>query len=128
MYEEQTTCVDLEEDLMVAVLEQAKDDLLHTKRGSPGKRGKLSPSVRLRMEAYDWFMVDAVDHNKRLWPFSFTSICEYLDIDPDRFRREVFKQAMNPPQKVIVKDVTPTPVALTIETVTAVVHQWPNVY
>ena len=85
----------LERDLAIGVLDQAIEDFLHAK--------KLD--IRHKTDAYHWFMADDIDHSGKLWLFSFTAICEQLDIDPDSVRKRLFKQAMNPVKKVESKTV-----------------------
>ena len=63
-----------EKDLMIAVLADAIEDY---------KKYLAADSPRFR-QAQDWLFVDDAD---RL--FSFTSICEILDLSPTRIRRQL---------------------------------------
>jgi len=69
-----------EKELLLHILEQAKDDLAV-------KRPRTTKQKREKEEAYRWFKQRHSD-----WFFSFYSICEELDVDPDRMRRLIFKQ------------------------------------
>ena len=83
----------LERELAIGVLDQAIEDFLHAK--------KLD--IRHKIDAYHWFMADDTDHSGRLWLFSFTAICEQLDLEPDSVRKRLFKQAMNPIKQCLDK-------------------------
>ena len=61
-----------EKELMLSVIQEAKDNLTNKKRN-------------IREDAHAWFM-----EGKSNWYFSFYSICEELDIDYKTMRRKIF--------------------------------------
>lgn len=70
--------------LAAAVVLQALDDLALDRR-APTTRIAASRAVHHRGVAWRaaaWFASDARD-----WPFAFTSLCEALELDPQRIRR-----------------------------------------
>lgn len=62
-----------EKELMLHVLKEAKDNLTNKKRS-------------VRENAYKWFL-----EKDTTWFFSFRSICEQMDVEPDSARRQIFK-------------------------------------
>ena len=58
------------------MLEAMLDDALRCMQG--GHRGL---SRRDFLEAYQWFSSE-----RRDWPFSFLSVCDFLGVDPDALR------------------------------------------
>ena len=69
-----------EQMLMLAVLEDAMDGLLH------GKKGNYDSARRFLLER------DAKTYDGKPWLFGFESICEHLGFDPDYIRNGVFKR------------------------------------
>jgi hypothetical protein len=63
-----------EKELMLSVLEEAKNNLTNKKQS-------------IRDDAYRWFTEQPTD-----WFFSFHSLCEQLDVDPGTVRRQIFKR------------------------------------
>lgn len=77
---------DPERELMVAVLEQAVNDLFDPKGSYIKKR-------QIRRDAYQWFLEQrSKDHNNRLWFYSFPSVCDYLNLDAKTIRVKLFKR------------------------------------
>jgi hypothetical protein len=74
-----------ERRLMAAVLQGAVDDM---RGGSSHRRGANgpTPSGRVLHSA-----VAYVTSRDRRWPFSFENLCEALDLEPRRLRRELRK-------------------------------------
>jgi hypothetical protein len=71
-----------ERALAIAVLEQAVLDL-HKYRFAKRRRHQ-----RLYMEAYEWVASDG--HS---WPYSFVSLCDGLDLEPEWLRPHLLDQA-----------------------------------
>lgn len=73
------TPTDPEHDLLVKMLKQAVEDYKNP-------RGNIRKRKRLREEAREWFAHDSVDEFGDPWPFSFTNVCEALNLDPQAIR------------------------------------------
>jgi hypothetical protein len=73
-----------ERRLMAAVLQGAVDDM----RGSSHRRGANGPTPSRRVLRS---AVAYVASRDRRWPFSFENLCEALDLEPRRLRRELRK-------------------------------------
>ncbi len=73
------TPTDPEHDLLVKMLKQAVEDYKNP-------RGNLKKRERLRAEAKEWFAHDTIDDFGDPWPFSFTNVCEALNLDPQAVR------------------------------------------
>ncbi len=69
-----------ERSLALAVLSQAMIDL------QKYRYAKRRRQQRLFMEAYEW-----VGSEDRSWPFSFTNLCEYLDLPVDPLRQRLIE-------------------------------------
>jgi len=67
-----------ETGLILAILEEA------TNTYKKHRSSRSPEGSRLFREAAEWFASDSKE-----WPFSFESICDVLDIDPDWFREEL---------------------------------------
>jgi hypothetical protein len=76
-----------ERNLWAAVLKQAVDDLFPYERHSKW-RYHLNKSQLIKADAVWWFKKRGKKHI-----YSFESVCETLDIDPDRTRETIFKLA-----------------------------------
>ncbi|HYV56245.1 MAG TPA: hypothetical protein VE911_01815 [Candidatus Nitrosopolaris sp.] len=70
-----------ERALMLAVLEDAV-------RCLAGELGPSGERPTLAAEARAWFMT-----SDPRWPFSFVNICDALELDADRVRRQLFRDA-----------------------------------
>ncbi len=73
------TPTDPEHDLLVKMLRQAVEDYKNP-------RGNFKKRERLREESREWFIYDTKDEFDDPWPFSFTNVCEALNLDPQAIR------------------------------------------
>ena|SRR5580765_538928 len=64
--------------LLVATLEQAFKDLNPRQATAPKNK------ARVRRQVIEWFLSDAIDH-----AFTFLNICEYLELNPTKIRRDL---------------------------------------
>jgi len=64
--------------LVLAVLE----DAVRAWRRCAGQSGRRAATLRAELRA--WFLSDALDS-----PFAFAAVCEHLDLNPTRIRRQL---------------------------------------